>query len=156
MIRIFAMLLFSSVVAGCSNLPLLGDENVESRQVIELIGYAQKVAAMPAEEQQRELGATNQVLLKNRGNFWRVKLAVLLSLPGTGFNDDAKAASLLEPLAGASGSPPGPMRQFAGLLHAQINDRLREQRRSAQLKDQLDALKAIERTLIEREQGRPK
>jgi hypothetical protein len=48
------------------------------------------------------------------------------------------------------------MQQFAELLHAQIGERLREQRRAAQLKDQLDALKAIERKIIEREQARPK
>jgi hypothetical protein len=156
MIRILATLLAASVLAGCSDLPFLGEENAESRQVIELIGYAQKTAALPAEEQQHELNASNQVFSKNRGIYWRVKLAVLLCLPGTAFNDDARAASLLEPLASANGTPPGPIRQFAGLLYAQVNERLREQRRTAQLKEQLDALKAIERTIIEREQGRPK
>jgi len=156
MSRILAMLLAALVLVGCSDLPLLGGENAESRQVIELIGYAQAAAALPAEEQQRELNASNQVFSRNRGIFWRVKLAVLLSLPGTAFNDDARAASLLEPLASANGIPPGPMRQFAGLLYTQVNERLREQRRTAQLKEQLDALKAIERTIIQRGEGRPK
>ena len=79
----------------------------------------------------------------------------MLALPGTTFNDDAKAAGLLEPLAGAESSP-GPMQQFAELLHTQISERLREQRRAAQLKEQLEALMAIERKIIEREQARPK
>jgi hypothetical protein len=48
------------------------------------------------------------------------------------------------------------MQQFAGLLHAQISERLREQRRTAQLKEQLEALKAVERNIIEREQARPR
>jgi hypothetical protein len=48
------------------------------------------------------------------------------------------------------------MKLFAGLLHAKISERLREQRRTAQLKEQLEALKAVERKIIEREQGRPR
>ncbi|HYS50854.1 MAG TPA: hypothetical protein VEM33_03165, partial [Burkholderiales bacterium] len=57
---------------------------------------------------------------------------------------------------GASESASGPMQQFAGLLHAQISERLREQRRTVQLKEQLEALKAVERNIMEREQARPR
>jgi hypothetical protein len=133
-------------------------ESRESRQVIELIAYIQRVAALQAEEQQRELNASAQMLSKDRGAYGRVRLALLLALPGTAFNDDVRAAGLLESVAGAaaSESPPGPMQQFAGLLHAQIGERLREQRRTAQLKEQLEALKAVERNIIEREQARPR
>jgi len=48
------------------------------------------------------------------------------------------------------------MQQFAGLLYAQVNERLREQRRATQFKEQLDALKDVERKIIEREQARPR
>ena len=48
------------------------------------------------------------------------------------------------------------MQQFAGLLYVQISELAREQRRSAQLKEQLDALKAIERGIIDRDKARPK
>jgi len=160
--RIFATLLFVPTLAGCAALfnpsaatAPASRENQESRQVIELIGYVQKVAALQAEGQRRELNASNQVFSRDRGIYGRVRLALLLALPGTTFNDDTKAVSLLEPLT-AGETPVGPMRQFAGLLHAQINERLREQRRSAQLKEQLDALKEIERKIIEREQTRTK
>lgn len=169
--RILATLLFVPTLAGCAALfnPGAGTgagaatapvsrENQESRQVIELIGYIQKVAALRAEEQRRELNASNRMFSRDRGIYGRVRLALLLALPGTTFNDDTKAVSLLEPLAGATANetPPGPMQQFAGLLYAQINERLREQRRSAQLKEQLEALKEIERKIIEREQTRTK
>ncbi len=154
MIRIVAALSCVSVLAGCAFFDSVR-ENYESRQVLELIGYAQKIAALQAEEQRRELNASSQMLSKDRGAYARVRLALLLALPGTAFNDDAKATGLLEPLAGAESSP-GPMQQFAWLLHAQISERLREQRRAAQLKEQLEALKAIERKIIEREQARPK
>jgi len=157
MTRIIAVLSCVGVLAGCAFFNSVR-ENYESRQVLELIGYAQKIAALQAEEQRRELNASSQMFSKDRGAYARVRLALLLALPGTTFNDDARAAGLLEPLAGAATaeSSPGPMQQFAGLLHAQISERLREQRRAAQLKEQLEALKAIERKIIEREQARPK
>jgi hypothetical protein len=157
MIRTLAILSCASALAGCAFFPGTRDSH-ESGQVTELIGYAQSVASLQAEEQRRELNASSQMFSKERGAYARVRLALLLALPGTAFNDDARAAGLLEPLAGAAAaeSSPGPMRQFAGLLHAQISERLREQRRTAQLKDQLEALKAIERQIIERERARPK
>jgi len=169
MIRIVSILCGISALAGCADFSTpgagsggsgapWGRENRESRQVIELIAYTQRVATLQADEQQRELNASTQMLSKDRGAYGRVRVALLLALPGTAFNDDTRAASLLESLAGAgvSESPPGPMQQFAGLLHAQISERLREQRRTVQLKEQLEALKAVERNIIEREQARPR
>src|SRR6266581_4210462 len=117
MIRIVAALSCVSVLAGCAFFNSVR-ENYESRQVLELIGYAQKIAALEAEEQRRELNASSLMLSKERDAYARVRLALL--------------------------------------LHAQISERLREQRRAAQLKEQLEALKAIERKIIEREQARPK
>jgi len=167
MIRIVAILCGISALAGCAALSTQGAgpggsgapwarENRESRQVIELIAYTQRVAALQADEQQRELNASTQMLSKDRGVYGRVRPALLLALPGTAFNDDTRAAGLLESLAGAGASESGPMQQFAGLLHAQISERLREQRRTIQLKEQLEALKAVERNIIEREQARPR
>jgi len=140
----------------------------ESREVLELIGYTQKVATLRAEDQRRELNASNQMFSKGRGAYERVRLALLLALPGTTFNDDTRAVSLLEPLAGHV--EPGPMQQFAGLLYAQISERLRRsaqlkeqleamkaiERNAIQLKEQLDAMRAIERKIIERELARPR
>jgi hypothetical protein len=165
--RVAAALLCALALTSCANwdkffYPQSGTSSArddrESRQVLELIAYARKVAALPADEQLREVNASSQSLSKDRGvgAYGRVRLALLLSLPGTGFTDDAKAAGLLEPIASAdsAASAPGPMQQFAGLLYTQISERLREQRRSTQFKEQLDALKDVERKIIERDQGR--
>lgn len=159
--RALAAAACSLLLAGCANLSsYLVVEGDESRKVVELIDYTQKVAGLQSEEQRRELSASNLIFLKDhgRGAYGRLRLALLFALPGTAFNDDARAASLLEPLASgsASAAQAGPMQQLAGLLYAQIVERLREQKRTAQLKEQLDAMKEIERKIIEREQGRPK
>lgn len=159
--RAHAALAYSLLLAGCTNFSSYwAVESDESRKVVELIDYTQKVAGLQSEEQRRELSASNLIFLKDHGRsaYGRLRLALLLALPGTAFNDDTRAASLLEPLASGStsGTQPGPMQQLAGLLYAQVAERLREQKRAAQLKEQLDAMKDIERKIIEREQGRAK
>lgn len=160
MTRTVVALGFALALAGCANLwpsSAAGDSAAlerESRQVVDLIGYAQRVAGLAADEQQRELNASSQIFSKDRGAYGRVRLALVLSLPGTAFSDEPKAAALLEPLM--SKEPASPMQQFAGLLHTQLAERIREQRRATQLKEQLDALKDVERKIIEREQARPR
>jgi hypothetical protein len=160
MIRISIVLGLVLALAGCANLwqgSASGDaaaQERESRQVVELIGYAQRVAGLGSDEQQRELNASSQIFSKDRGAYGRVRLALVLSLPGTAFSDEPKAAGLLEPLVSKEAT--GPMQQFAGLLHTQLAERVREQRRATQLKEQLDALKDVERKIIEREQARPR
>ena len=127
----------------------------ESEQLSTMIGYVQSVAAMPAEEQRRELTGANQTFSREQSSQARLKLAMLLSLPGTVIGDDGRALALLEPLSG-TGVPGAPVlfRRFASLLQVQVAERVREQKRSAQLREQLDALKAMERSLMDRSQRR--
>ena len=158
----FALAAFCAALAGCNHLPGLLSEDSESQEVLTLIATAHKVAGLPGEDQKKELNAASQSFSKDRSPYSRARLALLLSLPGTGFTDEARSMTLLEPLV----APPGtarvaPLRQFAALVHADVGERLREQRRtaqlreqSAQMKEQLDALRAIERSIIER--GKPK
>ncbi len=140
--------------------------NDEAEQVGALIAYSHWLTTARAEEQRREVSAVTQSLARDAGAYARVKLALLLAVPGSGFTDENRAMALLEPLAAgasvaASGAgnaahAGGPLSEFAFLLHAQLGERVREQKRSAQLREQLDALKAIERSLIERGQPQKK
>ena len=155
--RFAALLVCARALTGCADWPHVSPgyassrEERESRQVLELLAYAQKVAALSGDEQQRELNASNQIFSKDRGPYSRVRLALVLSIPGTPFSDETKAAGLLEPVSTGAA---GPMQQFAGLLYVQIGERLRDQRRAVQYKEQLDALKDVERKIIERDQVR--
>jgi hypothetical protein len=125
---------------------------LETKQVSELIAYASRVAGMSADEQRKELAAASQEFARDNGARPRLRVAVLLALPGTATHDDGRALALLEPLASAGGS--APLRQFGWLLHGQVSERLREQKKAAQLKEQIDGLRAIERSLMERERGK--
>ena len=153
MIRKALLLAVGLLLAGCAALrnPILPGGEPEERQVIQLIGYAQRVAAMTAEQQRREYGAGNQAFARDKDTNSRMRLALLLATPGASVHDAARAASLLEPIA-ANGEASSPMRALARLLQAQLNETASEQRRASQMREQLDALKEVERTLMERGQ----
>lgn len=128
-------------------------ETEESRQATELLGYYQRVTQLGAEDQKRELANATQGFNRERTNTNRVRLALLYVVPGTAFQDDARAAQLLEPVVAAPGG--GPVRQLAGLVHAQATERVKAQKRADQLKEQVDALRDIEKQLIDRGQQPP-
>lgn len=136
-------------IAGCAALRGLAGGESEEHQVVELVGYAQRFAAMSAEEQRREYIAVNQQFGKDKTAYNRLRLALLLATPGASVHDDARAAALLEPLV-TRNEAASPLRSLGALLYAQISERGREQKRAEQMRDQLDELKAVERTLIER------
>lgn len=121
-------------------------EAEEARQVAELLSYYQRVAGLGLEDQKRELATATQAFNRERSNVSRVRLALVYAIPGTALQDDARAAQLLEPIASGGGA----LRQFAGLVHAQVTDRLKIQKRADQLKDQVEQLRAIEKDLMER------
>jgi hypothetical protein len=126
----------------------------EARQVSELLGYYQRVAQLGPEDQKRELATATQGFNRERSNASRVRLALLYVMPGTSFQDESRAAQLLEPVA-VPGGGGGAVRQFAGLLHTQVTERMKTQKRADQLKEQVDALRAIEKQLIDRGQQPP-
>ena len=155
MSRIAVALLALFTIAGCAQMSANLAERDETRQVSDLVGYVQGVAAMRPDAQRRELNDANQTYARDPGLYPRLRLALLLSLPGTAFADDTRAAGLLEPLTGpaADAAVSGPLRQFGAWLYVQVGERVREQRKSVQLKEQIDALRAIERALNDRGPG---
>jgi hypothetical protein len=147
------LLAISLLLAGCAGLRIPGPPGaeLEERQVIRLIHYAQRISTMTVEQQRREYGASNQAFTREKDTMSRMQLALLLATPGASFRDAARAASLLEPVA-AQGDASSPMRSLARLLYAQLNENASEQKRANQMREQLEALKEVERTIMERGQ----
>jgi hypothetical protein len=148
MIRNSFLIAVALLFAGCAGLRNVAPpaSEPEERQVIQLIGYAQRVAAMNAEQQRREYSATNQAFAKDKDAMSRMRLALLVATPGASVHDAARAANLLEPMV-APGDAASPLRLLARLLHAQLIDRASEQKRASQMREQIDALTEVERTL---------
>jgi len=118
----------------------------EVRQLAEIVAAAQRFMTLSPEEQKRDYNAASQSFTREFSMPNRLRLALMLSTPGSAVQDDARALGLLD------GLPPGstPLRQFAALLQVQVAERNRASRRADQLKEQLDALRAVERSIIER------
>ena len=132
-------------------LPAAPPVNEEEQQALALLVDLQRYAVEAGEDLRRELAAANLALTRSRSDANRMRLAMLLTLPTAGPPDDARALSLLEPIVGRSGNA-SPMKQIASLLHAQIAERARsvreEQRKTAVAQEKLDALRAVERSLL--------
>jgi hypothetical protein len=125
--------------------------NEEEQQTIALLFELQRYTGESNDELRRELSAAMQALNRARTEPNRIRAAVLLTLPGAGSPDDARAMALLESV---SGKNPGasPIKQLAAVLLAQIAERVRgmseERRKSAAAQEKLDQLRAVERSLL--------
>jgi len=160
------------LLGGCAQLaPGAG----ESARVNEIVAQTVAAARAPASEQRRALRLAQEAYRRDRGTANRLHLAALLATLPAPLRDDAAASSLLKPLAAAQGE--SPYVSFGALLAAQIAERrqlaheseravkeseraAKEYERSARaaeeraqtLLEQLNALKAIERGIVEREE----
>jgi hypothetical protein len=125
--------------------------NEDEQQALALLADLQRYAVEPGEDLRRELVAANAALTRTRSDPNRIRVAMLLTLPGAGAPDDARALSLLEPIVNRSGNA-SPLKQIAAVLYAQIAERSRsvreEQRKTAAAQEKLDALRAVERSLL--------
>jgi hypothetical protein len=112
-----------------------------------LLTYFQQVKTLSGAELEREQEAARQAYARTRSEFNRVRLAMMLSLPQAAFNDDARALELLEPV---SRSPGGQLQGLAYLLVAQLQERRRLESSLQGLEQKLNALKSLERSMIEK------
>ena len=108
-----------------------------------LLMYFEYVRKLPAPDLAREHDAVRQLFAESRSDFNRVRYAMVLSVPGAAFGDDARAQEVLDPLLK---NPDAALHNVAFVANAQIQ----EQRRGKGLQQKLDALKALEKNLIER------
>lgn len=153
------------LLAGCASLAPGADERAK---LGEIVAHAVAAARAPSAEQQRALRLAQEAYRRERSVANRLQLATLLAALPAPLRDDNAAYALLKPLAAAQGD--SPFQGFAALLAGQVNERLRLARESEQaarehdrairaaeehektLREQLDALKSIERGIVEREE----
>ena len=160
----FAALVLALALAGCAAV----QQAIQPAGSVVDVVVAEAVAAAraPAAEQAAALARAQQAFLSGTAAD-RLRLATLLATLPAPLRDDARAAELLQPLADATAAGVG---RFAALLGSQIGERqrlMREMERSARerersdkerdkreeaLRQQLDALRAIERGILEREE----
>jgi hypothetical protein len=157
------------LVAGCAELPLLEGSGAVDGAVADALSAARA----PAAEQKAALARAEQRFLADPSPANRLRVATLLAALPAPHRDDARAAALLEPIADAGAAGTG---RFAALLAGQIAERQRlvrelervardrerierdravadkeRDKREEAMRTQLEALRSIERNILERE-----
>ena len=125
-----------------------------------IVSEAVNVARAPAVEQKAALARAQQRFVAESSALNRLRLATLLATLPAPLRDDARASELLEPVADADSPGVG---RYAAFLALQIAERQRlareverigkeRDKREEALRQQLEALRAIERGILEREE----
>ncbi len=162
-----AMLAMMAALAGCSLLQPLREQPAA---VDEVVAEALSAARAPASEQKAALSRAQKAFTSDASSINRLRLATLLAALPAPLRDDARAAELLEPLSDPG--TPG-VGRFSALLAAQLAERQRlareleravraerervrtdaeRDKREEALREQLEALRSIERGILEREE----
>jgi hypothetical protein len=159
-----ALALLLAFAAGCALVP---PPRPPVTPLDLVIGEAVQASRAPLAEQKAALSRAEQTLRTSATAVNRLRLATLLATLPEPLRDDARAAELLESIADAS--EPG-IGRFAALLSTQVLERRRlgreaervarehaasdkeRDKREEALRQQLDALRAIERGILEREE----
>ncbi|MCS6996369.1 MAG: hypothetical protein NZ533_05335 [Casimicrobiaceae bacterium] len=132
----------------------------EQAQALALLLDMARLVQAGAEELRRELAAATAAFNRERTPILRLRLVWISMLVGPAAGDDARLQALIEPLVGrnATLAPSHPLRPIAELVQASLAERMRqvreETRKAEALQQKLDALRAIERQLLERERRR--
>ena len=125
-----------------------------------LLAYFENVRNLRASELAREYHSVRELYAASQSEVNRVRYAMLLSIPGPAFNDNARALEALEPLLKSQNAA---LRHLAFIVNAHIGEQRRgqmlqqkldqEQRRGQDMQQKLDALKSLEKDLIKRDSG---
>ena len=132
----------------------------DQEQSLALLLEMTRAASASADELRKEFIAAQNTFNKDKSSVNRLRYAWFSALLGPAAGDDVRLSGLLEPLAAKTGGllSTHPLRPVAELMLAQISERTRqvreEQKRADALQQKLDALKAIEKQLLDRERRR--
>jgi len=125
-------------------------EPTDEQQLSSLLSDLQRYGAMNADEIRREQNTATQLLARQRNDFNRVRVAVLLTLAKTP-QDDQRAMQLFDGVVRSNPGSPG-AKQLAAVLQVQVAERIRAVRDEQQKADaavkKLEALRNMERDLL--------
>ena len=106
-------------------------------EVERLLDYFRILRRLSAAELARELENARAAFLRTRSDYDRVRLALLMSVPNTPFNDEARVLELLEPMMRSPGSM---LQGLAVLVHVMVYEQRRLEQNIGKLQEKLDAL----------------
>lgn len=129
-------------------------------QSLALLIEIARTANGSVDESRKELANAQAAFNKERSSINRMRLALYTAMTASSAADENRLQGLLEPLVAKVGGLPSthPLRPVAEALLAQVNERNRQVRDQTkkvdELQQKLDALKAIEKQLLDRDRRR--
>jgi hypothetical protein len=134
-------------------------------QVDGLLKYYEEVRKLPPAEAAKRYERASQAFVHNKSPYARLQLVMLLSLPNTGFHDDEAALGLLREGEKEQKSSSPELHRFSMLLAAMLTTQKQfgasaeeasaklkeEQSRADDLQNKLNAIKTMEKNLIQRD-----
>lgn len=114
---------------------------------VRALAYFNRSRERPARELRGEYESVRKAYAASRSEHDRMRLAMLLSLPHTGFDDETQALDLLDPLARDAGSE---YQALAQLMTSLLNEQRRASRQAAALQQKLDRIRALEKEMQQR------
>jgi hypothetical protein len=156
--RLFLLVIgCAAMVAGCGVLRIAeplepapwvqADMPQPASDAESLLLYFQHVRKLSGADLSREHDAARQAYARARTDFNRVRVAMVLSLPGTSFYDETRALDLYDTVAKHEG---GRLQGLALLLGWHLQEQKRLTASAQGLQQKLDALRSLERSMIER------
>lgn len=153
--RILLMGAATLALAGCSNAAYRSDFGgtapVFGNEVDEALRYHQYIRTLSPAELDREYQRVGQGFAQSKDDLARVELVLLLTVPNASFHDDGVALNLLKDWLQGSKPPYRGLRALGGMLTTTIEEMREKDKRADALQKKLDALKTMEKNLIERE-----
>jgi hypothetical protein len=132
----------------------------DQEQSLALLLEMSRSANASTDDLRKEFVASQSAFNRDKSTINRMRYAWISGLLGPAAGDDARLQGLLEPLVAKTGgfAPTHPLRPVADVMLAQLTERTRqlkeEQKKADALQQKLDALKAIEKNLLDRERRR--
>jgi hypothetical protein len=117
-----------------------------------LLTYFEHLKKSDSLKMQHEMDVAAAAFTRTHNDYNRVRLAMLYTLPDTGFADSGQAVKLLEPVVK---KPDAPLHALALLVMSYTREQMRLGKTTQGLQQKLDALKSLDKTLIERDAGKP-
>ena len=155
--RLAAVIAGCAALAGCAG--LRGFEGQEPAPWVQatapqpasdtesLLIYYQHLRKLPGAELGREHETARLAYTRARTDFNRVRFAMVLSQPNAAFADEGRALELLDPVAK---NPGARLQGLAQLLSSGLQEQKKLNASVQGLQQKLDALKSLERNMIER------
>lgn len=132
---------------------IIPDPAAEEIRVI--LMYFNHVSRLPANDVRREYDTARAAFTASPSDANRVRLALVLSLATNPSKDERRALDLLEPMAKDLRGNYTPLRGLALLAHTLIREQQKLGASVQALKDKLDALMSLEKSLTERARPEP-